>query len=82
MLIPVVQIGNSRGIRLPKNILRELSIEDEVEMEIHADELVIKGVEKKPRQGWEKAFAQAAETKTAALLLPDYIDDRSFEWVW
>jgi antitoxin MazE len=82
MLIPVVQIGNSRGIRLPKNILRELSIEDEVEMEVHDDGLMIKSVEKKPRQGWDTAFAKASETKAAALLLPDYIDDRSFEWVW
>jgi antitoxin MazE len=82
MLIPVVQIGNSRGIRLPKNILRELSIEDEVEMEVHDDGLTIKSVEKKPRQGWDAAFAKASETKTTALLLPDYIDDRSFEWVW
>jgi antitoxin MazE len=82
MLIPVVQIGNSRGIRLPKNILRALSIEDEVQMEVHDDELVLKGVEKKPRQGWDAAFAKASETKTAVLLLPEYIDDRSFEWVW
>ncbi|MDR1322917.1 MAG: AbrB/MazE/SpoVT family DNA-binding domain-containing protein [Candidatus Margulisbacteria bacterium] len=82
MLIPVVQIGNSRGIRLPKNILRELSIEDEVQMEVHDDELVLKGVEKKPRQGWDAAFAKAPETKTTALLLPEYLDDQSFEWVW
>jgi antitoxin component of MazEF toxin-antitoxin module len=32
MLASVVQIGNSRGIRLPKSIIHELKIKDEVEL--------------------------------------------------
>ena len=82
MLASVVQIGNSRGIRLPKNILRELNIEDEVEMIVHGDELVIKGVERSPRQGWNEAFAKMSETGADKLLLPENIDDKAFEWVW
>ena len=82
MLASVVQIGNSRGIKLPKNILRELSIEDEVEMVIHNDELIIKSVERKPRQGWSETFAKMSEVKEDKLLLPDNIDSVTFEWVW
>jgi len=48
MTVSVVQIGNSRGIRLPKKILSELNIQDEVEMIIQKNELVIKSVEKNP----------------------------------
>ena len=82
MVASVVQIGNSRGIRLPRNILRELSIQDEAEMIIHNDALLIKSVEKKPRKGWNEAFAKMSKDKADKLLLPDNIDSEDFEWVW
>jgi len=82
MLASVVQIGNSRGIRLPKSIIHELKIKDEVELIINKDELVIKGVKKRPRQGWDEAFAKMSTDKADKLLLPDNIDNEIFEWVW
>ena len=82
MLTSVVQIGNSRGIKLPKNILRKLSIEDEVEMVVQGDELIIKSAERKPRQGWGEAFAKMSKDKAETLLLPDTIDSSVFEWTW
>jgi antitoxin MazE len=81
MMASVVQIGNSRGIRLPKNILRELKIKDEVEMIVHNDSLIIKNVEKKPREGWNEAFSQMSKNKEDKLLLEN-IDSNDFEWVW
>ena len=82
MLASVIQIGNSRGIKLPKNILRKLNIEDEVEMAIHNDELIIKSAERKLRQGWNEAFAKMYEAQADKPLLPDTIDSAAFEWVW
>jgi len=82
MLASVVQIGNSRGIRLPKRIIHELNIKDEVELIINKDELIIKGVKKRPRQGWDEAFAKMSADKADKLLLPDNIDNETFEWVW
>jgi len=82
MTVSVVRIGNSRGIRLPQKILSELNIQNEVEMVIHKDELVIKSVEKKSRQGWNEAFAKMSEAKADKLLLPPNIDSETFEWVW
>jgi antitoxin MazE len=82
MLVSVVQIGNSRGIRLPKNIREKLNIEDKVEMIVTDNELIIKRADKKPRQGWNEAFAKMSEMKADALLLPENIDDNNFEWVW
>ena len=82
MTATVVQIGNSRGIRLPKNILRELKIRDEVEMTVSNDSLIIKSVERKPREGWNEAFSQMSQNKDDELLLDDNIDSDDFEWVW
>jgi len=81
MLASVIQIGNSRGIRLPKRIFQELKIKDEVELTINKDSLIIKGV-KRPRQGWNEAFAKKLDDKADKLLLPENIDDENFEWVW
>ena len=82
MLASVVQIGNSRGIRLPKKILNELNIKDEVELIINKETLIIKGVKKRPRQGWSEAFAEMSAGKEDKQLLPENIDNEAFEWVW
>ena len=82
MLTPIIQIGNSRGIRLPKSILRQLNIKDEVEMITRNDTLIIKNVDKKPRKGWNEAFAKMSKNKADSLLLDENIDSEDFEWVW
>ena len=82
MLVPVVQIGNSRGLRLPKSIIEKLNFKDQVKMIVNDDELVIKSVAKKPRQGWNEAFAEMSENKEDKLLLPQNIDKDVFEWIW
>ena len=82
MTASIVQIGNSRGIRLPKNILRELNIRDSVEMTVSNDSLIIKNTERKPREGWNDAFSQMAKNKEDKLLLNDNTGNDDFEWVW
>jgi antitoxin MazE len=50
----IVQIGNSRGIRLPKVLLEEAQLQDEVELEAEPGRIVIrKGT--RPRAGWAAA---------------------------
>jgi len=82
MLASIVKIGNSRGIRLPKNIINELNIEDEVEMVVHNNTLLIKSIRRKPRKGWNEAFIKIAKNNEDKLLIPENIDSKNFEWVW
>jgi antitoxin MazE len=82
MLASVVQIGNSHGVRLPKRILNELDIKDKVELIVKKNELIIKGVKKRPRQDWDDAFAKKTLNKENKLLLPENIDNDAFEWIW
>ncbi|AEF82716.1 AbrB/MazE/SpoVT family DNA-binding domain-containing protein [Leadbettera azotonutricia] len=82
MLVSVVPIGNSKGIRIPKNILTQLNIENEVEMNMHNNEIIIKRIEKKPRSGWEEAFQKMHKEGDDNLLLQEQIQDDSFEWEW
>jgi len=82
MTAAVVHIGNSRGIRIPKNLLRELKIKDEVEMTVSNDSLIIKNLERKPREGWNEAFLQMSKQKDDKLILDENIGSDDFEWVW
>jgi antitoxin MazE len=81
MLVSVIPIGNSKGIRLPKNIINELKIEDKVEMEIHNKAIVIRRIEKKPRQGWADAFAEMHKKGDDKPLIQD-LKNESFDWEW
>ena len=78
MEIPIIQIGNSKGIRLSKILLEKYNFTDAVELILEKDYLVIKP-KKIPRQGWEKAFKKMNEHGDDNLLLPDIFDDENFE---
>jgi antitoxin MazE len=63
----IVRIGNSRGIRIPKAVLEQCHLHDEVELEVRNDHLVVRPATK-PRSGWEEAFRRMHEQGDDALL--------------
>ena len=56
----LVLIGNSRGIRLPKTVLAEAQLEDEVELKAEQGCIVIRSA-KLPRAGWAEAAQKMSE---------------------
>jgi antitoxin MazE len=50
----IVRIGSSRGIRIPKALLDEANLPDEVELHAQPGRLVVQGV-RRPRSGWAAA---------------------------
>jgi len=63
----LVKIGNSRGVRLPKVLIREAGLPYEVELEVQGDTIVIRPA-RTPRDGWSDQFKAMAETGDDALL--------------
>ena len=57
MEIPVIQIGNSRGIRLSKTILDKYDIRDMVDLELRKNHIHITPLNQ-PRKGWDKEFIE------------------------
>jgi len=57
MEIPVIRIGNSRGIRLSKTILDRYNIRDRIDLELRKTHINIKPLSQ-PRKGWDKAFME------------------------
>ena len=78
----VVKIGNSRGIRIPRVILEQAGLTDEVEMKVEGNRLIIHAIHH-PRQGWDDRFAAMAEQGDDQLLdpIPAAQWDEE-EWTW
>ncbi len=53
----LVRIGNSRGVRLPKPLIEEAGLSDEVEVRVRDGAVIITGASR-PRSGWAEAARQ------------------------
>ena len=82
MLVSVIPIGNSRGIRIPKSILQQLNIEESVELEVHDKELLLRPIKRKPRENWAEAFIKMHENGEDTLLINDLHEQDEFQWEW
>jgi antitoxin MazE len=55
----LIQIGNSRGVRLPKSVIQQCGMEDELEMTVQGDQLIIQAV-RSARMNWDEQFQRIA----------------------
>lgn len=69
MRIALVKIGNSQGIRLPKAIIEQAQLADELDLEVSDGAIIIRSAYR-PRESWEEA---AIACHTAG-------DDRLDDW--
>lgn len=78
----LVQIGNSRGIRLPKVLIEQAGLADEVELRLHAGTITIRSAAG-ARAGWADAAKLMHERGDDRLLdppTPTHFDED--EWAW
>jgi len=82
MKTKIIRIGNSRGVRIPKPLLEQAGLEDQVILRVVEDGIVIESADK-PRANWAEAARILCEKAEDGLLdelvLTDF--DES-EWVW
>lgn len=84
MRAKIVRIGNSQGIRLPKSLLEQSGLGDEVELEVDGDQIIIRPA-RQPREGWGSAFERMAEAGDDTLLDGERVVATAFdedEWTW
>jgi antitoxin MazE len=78
----LIKIGNSQGLRLPKVLLEQSGISEEVEIEVQPDGLVIRPiVVSQVRSGWAEAFAKMSAHGDDRLLDDVELTDWT-EWEW
>ena len=78
MRVPIVPIGNSKGIRLSKTLIEKYDFKDSVELILDEEFLIIKPISN-PRNNWEKAFKEMHENGDDKLIIQDIFDDENLD---
>lgn len=78
----IIRIGNSRGIRVPKALLEQAQLPDEVELQAEPGRLIVRAV-RRTRAGWAEAAAQMhtrGDDRPLALAVGNRFDAEEWEW--
>ncbi len=85
MKTKLIRIGNSQGVRIPKPLIEESGLTEEIEMILRDNEIVLRSAET-ARKDWEASFEKMAEQGDDALLDQKEIEKPSAwdeaEWTW
>jgi antitoxin MazE len=78
----IIQIGNSKGIRVPKMLLEHAQLPDEVELQAEHGRLIVRAA-RGARAGWAEA-AKRMRTRGDDQLLDattsSHFDDKEWQW--
>ena len=80
----VIKIGNSQGVRIPKPILEQTGIMEDVELEVEENQIIIRPLSN-PRAGWDLAFKKMVENDDDMLIYGTENISNSWdeeEWQW
>lgn len=80
----IVKIGNSRGIRIPKILLDQAKLGDEIEVEVQGDKLIVRSVRTR-RHGWDEQFTEMARRGDDRTLFSESTPMSSWDeidWEW
>jgi antitoxin MazE len=78
----LVRIGNSRGIRLPKSLIAQAGLTDEVELHVREGAIILERATT-PRSGWAEAAKQMHESNEDLILDPatsTHFDEKEWNW--
>jgi antitoxin MazE len=81
MKTKIVRIGNSQGVRIPKPLLEEADLGEEVELRLTPEGLMIERVENR-RLGWSEAAARLASSHASSddPFIPSEFDEADWQW--
>ena len=80
----VIKIGNSQGLRIPKPILEQTGIIDDVEIEVEKNQIIIRPV-RNVRDGWDDAFKVMGQMGDDEPIIADDSFSHSWDeekWQW
>ena len=81
MKTDLIRIGNSRGIRIPKPLIEQCGLGEQVDLRVENECLII-SPKRLLRAGWEEKFRAAAPAPKDELLLEVANDFDRKEWRW
>jgi len=78
----LVRIGNSRGVRIPKPLIEQANLTDDVDLQVRGASIVISS-EATPRKGWAQAAQELHRRGGDEMAFP--VANTKFdldEWQW
>ncbi len=78
----LVRIGNSRGVRLPKPLIEEAGLADEVDLRVR-DGIITIAAARRPRAGWAAAarrFRQRGDDHLLDAPVLTRFDEEEWKW--
>jgi antitoxin MazE len=78
MEVRVIQVGNSKGLRLSKTIIEKYAIKDKVELVLKEDHILLRAIPN-PREGWSEQFQRMHKMGDDNLMIDDVFEDEGFE---
>ena len=78
MEVSVIQIGNSKGFRLSKEILKRYNIKSKMEMILEKGQIILRPISE-PRKNWDDAFKKMNKAGDDELFIDDLFEDENFE---
>ena len=84
MEIVIRNIGNSKGVLLPKPLLAQVGLDDSsvAEVAIEHGAIVLRKPAQPPRAGWAQAAQAVAEAGDDALLMGEFGNAADAELAW
>ncbi len=83
MKVNLISIGNSKGVRIPRSIIKACGFGEQVEMRV-SEGMVVLTPARNLREGWNRAFERMAAAGDDALLVPESLahewDEEEWEW--
>ena len=83
MKVKLVSIGNSKGVRIPRSVIKECGLGDQVEMRV-SNGVIVLAPAHEARAGWDEAFEKMTGAGDDAPIVPDPHDHEwdKEEWEW
>ncbi|HKI44369.1 MAG TPA: AbrB/MazE/SpoVT family DNA-binding domain-containing protein [Balneolales bacterium] len=85
MKTKLIRIGNSQGVRIPKPLIKESGLSEEIEMILRDNEIVLRSAER-TRKNWDQSFKEMAKKGDDQLIDQEEVEQPrewdQTEWTW
>ena len=82
MEVSIRKMGNSRGVLIPKPILKQAGLEDSADLRLRAGVIEIRPIRRNPREGWAEDARRLAGAGDDALVWPEFTNQGDDQLIW
>jgi antitoxin MazE len=76
----LIKIGNSKGVRITSNIIKECELGNEIEIKVVDKKVIIEAI-KEPRSNWNTNF-EKMHKNNEDILISESRNDFDKDWEW